>query len=104
MHGALAFSASLWLIEVSHPELGESSYLQAEGAEGTYLLVYTSAHKAFETIRLLHIKRGHPLCVANDVDLELAIAICQVGAKGIMVDFDASLQKSAWLRDLVAVA
>jgi hypothetical protein len=104
MHGAISFAGSLWLIEVSHPEYGQHSYLQAEGADGTYLLVFTSAHLAFEAIRVLNVRRGHPLCVASDLEMELATAVCQVGARGIMVDFDANLQKSAWLRDLVAAA
>jgi hypothetical protein len=104
MHGALAYGGTLWLIEVSHPEFGQNSYLQAEGAEGTYLLVFTSAHKAFEAIRLLPVRRGHPLCLAHNLEIELATAVCQVGARGIMVDFDAAEQTSAWLRDIMAAA
>jgi hypothetical protein len=104
MHGALAFGGSVWLIEVSHPELDQNSYLQAEGSDGTYLLVFTTAHKAFEVIRLLPVRRGHPLCLAHNMEMELATAVCQVGARGIMVDFDAAEQTSAWLRDIVAVA
>ena|SRR5689334_122707 len=104
MQGALAFAGTLWLIEVGHPEVGDSSYLQAEGWEGTYLLAFTAAFKAFEAIRKLGIERGHPLCVATDIQVEMQTAMCQVGAKGILVDFDPSVPQTAWRCDLLGAA
>jgi hypothetical protein len=104
MQSNFAFAGTLWLIEVNHPEIGDTSYLQAEGCEGTYLLAFTEADKAFETIRLLGVRRGHPLCVATNVEVELATAMCQVGAKGIMVDFDPASPSDAFRCDLLVAA
>lgn len=100
----MAVMSPLWLIEVDHPTQGRSSFLQAEGPNGTYLLVFTSARKANLAIQALGVEHGTSTCFFSDVRLELATALCQVGARGILVDFDPESQKAAFSRDLVARA
>jgi hypothetical protein len=99
-----SFRAPVWLIQVEHPDLGQTSFLQAEGPRGTYLLVFTTASKAREAMAALGMPRAASTCVSLNLEVRLAVALCQVGARGVLVDFDPASQRAAWSRELVANA
>jgi hypothetical protein len=94
----------VWLIEINHPELGHSSFLQTEGERGTYLLVFTSARKAKQAIDGLGVEHSYSACLFRDVQLELATALCQAGALGVVVDLDPDSRRAAFSWDLLARA
>src|SRR5262249_1833883 len=96
--------APLWLINMEHAEQGENHFLQAEGPQGNYLLVFTSATKAHDAMQALGERRGTPTCLSVELEMQLDTALCQVGARGIVVDFDPASRRAAWSRELVARA
>lgn len=97
------FRRNLWVIQVS-PAPGEATLLQAEIEGGTYVLCFTSDEKARALIDGLSVGNAWTARVPTGHAVDLVWAVCQVGAVGVMVDFDAETHRCAFTRRLTAVA
>jgi len=101
-----SLAAPLWLIETNQ-DLGRAdfTYLQAEAWGSQYLLAFTSEEKATRAIETLGVAaRSRPTQVTGDARIEMMTVVCQVGARGIIVDLDPSTRQCAWSRRLLAAA
>jgi hypothetical protein len=98
-----ALARKLWVIVMRHPAERATTLLQAEDAGATWILAFTSEHKAVAAIDLLGVG-GTARELPVDESLALVSAVCRVGAAGIMVDFEPEARRCAFLRRLVANA
>ena len=110
---AWALARRFWVIVMRHPEGGPptSTLLQAEDSGATYVLAFTSENKAAAAIEHLGVRsQAHTAELKAGAGLDLVSAVCRLGACGIMVDFDATVdpvgcqRRWAWRRRLVANA
>jgi hypothetical protein len=102
-----SLAAPLWLIETRQGgALAEVTYLQAEAWGSHYLLAFTTEEKAARAIVTLGVsERARPThIVGDDARVEMVTVVCQIGAHGILVDFDPSTRQCAWSRLLLATA
>jgi hypothetical protein len=95
-----ALLRNLWVIQIS-PTPGEATLLQAEHDGGSYVLCFTSDDKARALIAGLTVAHAWTARVPSGHAVELVSAVCQVGAIGIIVDFDPRTRRCAWSRRLV---
>ena len=98
-----ALSGNLWVIQVA-PGPGESTLLQAEVEDSSYVLCFTTDEKARALLDSLTVEGASVARVPNGHAVDLVSAVCQVGACGIMVDLDVETHRCAWTRRLTASA
>ena len=109
---AWALARHFWVIVMQHPpELGPrtSTLLQAEESGATYVLAFTSEHKAAAAIVELGVSaQATTAQLRAGAELDLVSAVCRLGAAGIMVDFEPTAEPGsrrwAWRRRLMANA
>jgi hypothetical protein len=106
---AFALARRFWVIVMKHPAEHVSTLLQAEDSGATYVLAFTSEHKAVAAIGHLGVEaQAHTAEMRAGATLDLVSAVCRLGAAGIMVDFEATAEPGsrrwAWRRRLVANA
>jgi hypothetical protein len=95
----------LWLVLLDRSEAGEATLLQAERDNGSYVLAFSSDEKARATLNFLGLGgRRQLVCVGPSLQVELLTALCQVGALGIMLDFEPERSRCAWVGTLVGQA
>ena len=94
---------TLWVIQVS-PSPGEATLLQAEVEGRNYVLCFTTDEKAHALIAGLSVDGAWTARVPTGHSVDLASALCQLGATGIIVDLDPETHRCAWSRNLAAQA
>ena len=104
---AWALARRFWVIVMQSPNESPraGTLLQAEDAGATYVLAFTSEHKASAAIDSLGVRsQARTAELRGPHPLELVSAVCRLGASGIMVDFEPGERRWAWRRRLVANA
>jgi hypothetical protein len=98
-----ALLRNLWVIQIS-PAPGEATLLQVEVEGGCYVLCFTTDEKARRVIQGLSVGPAWTARVPSGHSVDLVLAVCQVGACGIMVDLDPRTRRCAWSRRLTVAA
>jgi hypothetical protein len=97
-----ALARPLWLVVMEHPEVSESTLLSAERDSVQYVLAFTDDHKAQNALDWLGAGAcGRLVRVGPELHVELLTAMCQVGARGIMLDFEPDACRYSWLSSLI---